>query len=1246
MKPKHPATKGKKCNENIRVCLRVRPLHSSEIQTGQRSIIDNLDNQVYLRHLKKTRCFAFDEVFDEGHRQADIFKSLGKGMVEQFVEGYNCTVFAYGQTGAGKTYTMQGELKDEDKRGLMPRSLDYFFFLLGERMAKMKSGGMETDETQGAGNACAIVKLTLVEIYNEVIYDLLSDNGSTQLRMREDINKGVFLEGITESVCGSFYEAQRVITTGLKRRHVGSTHANSESSRSHSVVTVHFESRLEEGGLGAAGSRGPSSFQYSKFNFVDLAGSERQKRTKARGKRLREGCNINKSLTILGSVIYSLAERRKNNFVRYRDSKLTFLLKDSLGGNSNTVFIANVSPSVRYYVETLSTLLFAQRAKMIKNKAVINQDIRGGDVESLRHQLTEAKTALANLRRKYQVLEENQAQALEVKSLTESCDRKGDRADEEQETEGIKTGGRWRENGTRTEVETKLREKVTVLKRSVGERYAIMSQTLKEVIKRVRNVLKPKESREEIKAEHLAKIYETPQSESKMMVKRLREPGSEKLVPKNEEMPSGAAKVQRSLGLCGISEFRLMKGLSEAFEENSESELAKNLSKLNMDELTEVLKRGFEEIGKYRAFLDNTQDPNKEETKEENKSNIKIEEELTTPANIHENEQGNKRREEFLERIMLEEEAERLRKRVRALKDSARISSEKMNIMKLWSKDIIKEKQILARQLDQKTFEKFQSMNRFEEDYERTKLQNIRLLDEVDDLQSKKEGAEDALQLFTDENERLGGRIKELYNQKIEWFQERDQMLGLLDRLDQQRVEKIEKMLEAVGGGGEVEGLKEGARAIREILERERVQKGGVMRGGNFGSGRLLRTENHKLRPQRPNNANQENHPGISNIITNSNQVSYNTQKDQPHDDIQTNKQNDTQTFKWASKRRCETCFLNDPSGLESKLKQVKSSQLTKSLSIRNLALSRENQKYFDFVNELRQQMGLSERTTLERLVNLIEANVDSVLVRRKLQRSQSYLRTIEQQNLLLRNAIKKNLDLIQENAGKGALARSKLIGKLQIVCAENRGLRSDVWKMGWAVSGVMERLAENGRLLCEIRKLAIQDLGESKRSMDPKYWESVRMQIRADLGGVKGAKRKGRIMDRMEEDAGEDYRKRIEQVKQKLRGYVEGEAALDSHHQHHNDHCQYDNHAEKNRESMILPKGDTHMGALGLWGKGSEMTEGLGLSAESLLEGALCLWRESVSDRRMRKERNMILRSENTSLMGKREAPVLSTLN
>lgn len=297
------------------------------------------------------------------------------------------TIFS-GQTGSGKTFTMQGPMTvegliDYNQRGLIPRTFEYLFECIrAEEEASRQNASPEAGERE------FLCKCSYVEIYNESIYDLLdmSNLGNTCV-LREDIKRGVYIEGAREEVITSPAEAYEVYERGSMNRHVAETAMNRESSRSHSVFTLFIQSKQRVGEI--------VDVRESRFNLVDLAGSERQQATGTTGVRLKEAGNINKSLLALSNVINALVEisHGRPRHVHYRDSKLTFLLRDSLGGNSKTVIIANVSPSAAFHAETLSTLKFAQRAKLIKNKAVVNKDIQGNvlqlqaEIQRLQHEL-------------------------------------------------------------------------------------------------------------------------------------------------------------------------------------------------------------------------------------------------------------------------------------------------------------------------------------------------------------------------------------------------------------------------------------------------------------------------------------------------------------------------------------------------------------------------------------------------------------------------------------------------------------------------------------------------------------------------------------------------------------------------------------------------------------------------------------------------------------------------------------------
>ena len=263
-------------------------------------------------------------------------------------EGYNGTVFAYGQTGGGKTFTMQGVVDPATQRGLIPRAFDQIF-----------------DTVAVAEETRYLIHASFLEIYNEEVRDLLGEDPKARLELRERPDGDVFVKDLSMHAVSSVSTCEVVMNRGWKNRATGSTAMNAVSSRSHSIFTIHLE-RCDD-------PAGGSKIRASKLNLVDLAGSERQSKTGAVGDRLKEATKINLSLSALGNVISALVDGRSTH-VPYRDSKLTRLLQDSLGGNTKTLMIACLSPADNNYDETLSTLRYANRAKSIKNRPRINED--------------------------------------------------------------------------------------------------------------------------------------------------------------------------------------------------------------------------------------------------------------------------------------------------------------------------------------------------------------------------------------------------------------------------------------------------------------------------------------------------------------------------------------------------------------------------------------------------------------------------------------------------------------------------------------------------------------------------------------------------------------------------------------------------------------------------------------------------------------------------------------------------------
>uniref|UniRef100_A0A7N6BF68 Kinesin family member 13A n=1 Tax=Anabas testudineus TaxID=64144 RepID=A0A7N6BF68_ANATE len=333
--------------------------------------------------LSRLQVFAFDHCFwsmDESKvpkyaGQEVVFKCLGEGILENAFQGYNACIFAYGQTGSGKSFSMMG---NGEQPGLIPRLCCSLF----ERVHR------EANESHAFK-----VEVSYMEIYNEKVRDLLDPKGRQSLKVREHKVLGPYVDGLSQLAVTSFEDIEVLMSEGNKSRTVAATNMNEESSRSHAVFSIIVTQTLYDLQSGNSGEK------VSKMSLVDLAGSERVSKTGAAGERLKEGSNINKSLTTLGCVISALADQSagkgKAKFVPYRDSVLTWLLKDNLGGNSKTAMIATVSPAADNYEETLSTLRYADRAKRIVNHAVVNEDPNARIIRELREEVEKLKVQLS-----------------------------------------------------------------------------------------------------------------------------------------------------------------------------------------------------------------------------------------------------------------------------------------------------------------------------------------------------------------------------------------------------------------------------------------------------------------------------------------------------------------------------------------------------------------------------------------------------------------------------------------------------------------------------------------------------------------------------------------------------------------------------------------------------------------------------------------------------------------------------------
>ncbi|CAL7940670.1 unnamed protein product [Xylocopa violacea] len=376
---------------SVKVAVRVRPFNNREISREAQCIIEMSGSTTSIMNPKAPpgskdaiKSFNYDYSYfsmdpnDINYSsQLMVYKDIGEEMLEHAFEGYNVCIFAYGQTGAGKSYTMMGK-QEEGQEGIIPQICKDLFRKISRN-----------------SNECLkySVEVSYMEIYCERVRDLLNPKNKGNLRVREHPLLGPYVEDLSKLAVMSFQDIHDLIDEGNKARTVAATNMNETSSRSHAVFTIFFTQQKQDSATGLVTEK------VSKISLVDLAGSERADSTGAKGTRLKEGANINKSLTTLGKVISALAEiatkkKKKADFIPYRDSVLTWLLRENLGGNSKTAMIAAVSPADINYDETLSTLRYADRAKQIVCKAVVNEDANAKLIRELKEEIQKLRELL------------------------------------------------------------------------------------------------------------------------------------------------------------------------------------------------------------------------------------------------------------------------------------------------------------------------------------------------------------------------------------------------------------------------------------------------------------------------------------------------------------------------------------------------------------------------------------------------------------------------------------------------------------------------------------------------------------------------------------------------------------------------------------------------------------------------------------------------------------------------------------
>ncbi|KAL2621611.1 hypothetical protein R1flu_001816 [Riccia fluitans] len=407
--------------ENILVSIRVRPLNKQEASKGSPWKLTSNTINLTGGPSVSGQTFTFDRVFGTDSKTKDIYDAHTKKIISSTVKGFNGTIFAYGQTSSGKTYTMRGS---QEEPGIIPLAIQDVF-----------------RNIEAETNREFLLRVSYMEIYNEEIKDLLAPE-NRKLQVHESAERGIFVAGLREEIVVSPEQVLQLMDAGEAHRHIGETNMNVHSSRSHTIFRMVIESRDRgEGDPSERESLQTSDpVRVSHLNLVDLAGSERVNKTGAEGTRLKEGTHINKSLMTLGNVINKLSEgiERQGGHVPYRDSKLTRILQPALGGNAKTLIICNITPALVHVDETRGTLQFASRANRVTNCAQVNEIMTDAallkrqkkEIEELRRKLQESPSdhweeEVLNLRNELLKTElEKERMAMELQESQKAAERR------------------------------------------------------------------------------------------------------------------------------------------------------------------------------------------------------------------------------------------------------------------------------------------------------------------------------------------------------------------------------------------------------------------------------------------------------------------------------------------------------------------------------------------------------------------------------------------------------------------------------------------------------------------------------------------------------------------------------------------------------------------------------------------------------------------------------------------------------
>uniref|UniRef100_A0A1A7YVA3 Kinesin-like protein n=1 Tax=Iconisemion striatum TaxID=60296 RepID=A0A1A7YVA3_9TELE len=549
-----------KSSESVKVVVRCRPMNEKERAAGfERMVSVNVKlGQIIVRSPRDAselpKIFTFDSVYDCNSKQIDLYDETFRPLVDSVLLGFNGTIFAYGQTGTGKTYTMEGIRNDVERRGVIPNSFEHIFTHISRSQ-----------------NQQYLVRASYLEIYQEEIRDLLSKDQSRRLELRERPDTGVYVKDLSSFVTKSVREIEHVMNVGNQNRSVGATNMNEHSSRSHAIFVITVE-------CSELGLDGENHIRVGKLNLVDLAGSERQTKTGAQGERLKEATKINLSLSALGNVISALVDGRSSH-IPYRDSKLTRLLQDSLGGNARTVMVANIGPASYNVEETLTTLRYANRAKNIKNKPHINEDPKDALLREFQEEIARLKEQLNKRVGKKKRRKQRRRDGSDGEDLED-----GETEDDDEEG-----GDYWREQ----------QEKLEREKRAIMEDHSLVAEEktrlLKEKEKKMEDLKREKEAGEMLTAKVKA-------MESKLLV------GGKNIVDHTNEQQRMLEQKRQEIAEQKRREREIQQQMESRDEETLELKETYSSLQQEVDIKTKKLKKLFSKLQAVKAEIQDIQE--------------------------------------------------------------------------------------------------------------------------------------------------------------------------------------------------------------------------------------------------------------------------------------------------------------------------------------------------------------------------------------------------------------------------------------------------------------------------------------------------------------------------------------------------------------------------------------------------------------------------------------------------------------